>query len=70
VDQQPHTQTATEVTVPKLPDPDLQVDFGFPAPGSSNPMPIERRTEYEDRIRRSVDAQAAGAERASELFIR
>ena len=57
-------------TDPRLPARDLQVDFGQPAPGSSNPMPADRRTQYETRIRNSVDAQAAGAEKASQLFIR
>jgi hypothetical protein len=33
-------------------------------------MPIGRRNEYETRIRKSIDAQAAGAEKASQLFIR
>jgi hypothetical protein len=33
-------------------------------------MPDERRRSYESRIRDSVDAQAAGAEKASKLFIR
>lgn len=53
-----------------LPDQDLQVDFGSPAPGFSEPMPDDRRAAYEDRIRNSLDAQAAGAEKASKLFIR
>ncbi len=57
-------------TVPNLPDGDLCVDFGEPAPGSSNPMPVARRTTYQSRIRNSVEAQAAGAEKASQLFIR
>lgn len=52
-----------------LPDDDLRVDFGAPAPGSSNPMPAEVRDAYEDRIRCSVEAQAAGGRRARELWI-
>ena len=55
---------------PRLPDRELHVDFGEPRPGSTNPMPAARRTEYETRIRNSVEAQAAGAEKASQLFIR
>lgn len=54
---------------PRLPDDDLRVDFGAPAPGSSNPMPAEVREAYEDRIRASVEAQAAGARLAAFLFI-
>jgi hypothetical protein len=54
----------------RLPQGDVQVDFGSPASGLSEPMPEERRAEYESRIRNSLDAQAAGAERASKLFIR
>ena len=50
----------------ELPNPDLRVDFGVPSPGSSNPMPEERRAWYEQRIRDSVEAQRAGAARASE----
>jgi hypothetical protein len=38
---------------PVLPAPDLLVDFGELAPGSDNPMPAERRAEYERRIRSS-----------------
>jgi hypothetical protein len=65
------SQTATPVaTAPSLPEVDLHVDFGVPAPGSSNPMPPDRRDRYESRIRNAVDAQAAGAEKASQLFIR
>ena len=55
---------------PSLPGGDLRVDFGAPAPGSSKPMPSERREAYVDRIRHSVEAQAAGAEKASQLFVR
>jgi hypothetical protein len=55
---------------PSLPSADLEVDFGRPAPGSSNPMSDSRRETYENRIKNSVDAQAAGAEKASHLFIR
>jgi hypothetical protein len=61
--------TQTEKT-PKLPEPDLSVEFGARAPGSDKPMPPKRRADYEKRIRLSVDAQAAGAERASQIFIR
>lgn len=49
---------------------DPSVGFGKPQPGSDQPMPDERRRTYETRIRDSVDAQAAGAEKASKLFIR
>jgi len=52
----------------RLPD-DLRVDFGAPAPGSSNPMPPEVREAYEERIRASAKAQAAGARLAGRLFI-
>lgn len=54
----------------RLPEVDVQVDFGSPASGFSEPMPEDRRAEYESRIRNSLDAQAAGAEKASKLFIR
>lgn len=54
----------------RLPSGDTATDFGKPAPGSSEPMPEDRRTAYENRIRNSVDQQAAGVERASHLFIR
>ena len=33
----------------RIPD-DLSVDFGAPAPGSSNPMPPEVVREYEERL--------------------
>lgn len=54
----------------RLPDEDILVDFGSPVSGFSEPMPEDRRAEYESRIRNSLDAQAAGAEKASKLFIR
>lgn len=66
---QPDTP-ATQPASPRLPGSDLRVDFGEPRPGSANPMPPARRLEYETRIRKSVEAQAAGAEKASQLFIR
>jgi hypothetical protein len=53
----------------KLPPDDLHVDYGAPAPGTSNPMPVEVRDAYEDRIRWSIEAQAAGARRAAHLFV-
>lgn len=68
--EQSETHTPPATPAPSLPGPDLQVNFGAPAPGSANPMPIGRRNEYEARIRKSIDAQAAGAEKASQLFIR
>lgn len=52
-----------------LPEPDLHVDFGQRSPGVADPMPVARRNSYNARIRRSVDAQAAGAETAARLFI-
>ena len=54
----------------RLPEENLHVDFGSPVPGFSEPMPEDRRAKYESRIRNSLDAQAAGAEKASKLFIR
>jgi hypothetical protein len=60
----------TPARPPALPQPDLAVDFGKPEPGSANPMPEDRREKYEQRIRSSLDAQAAGAAKASKLFIR
>jgi hypothetical protein len=60
----------TTTPAPSLPASDLAVDFGQPAPGSSNPMSDSRRLSYENRIKNSVEAQAAGAEKASHLFIR
>lgn len=60
----------TNTPAPSLPEPDLQVDFGRPAPGSSDPMSDSRREAYDNRIKNSVEAQAAGAEKASHLFIR
>ena len=62
--------TQTTSAAPSLPAGDLEVDFGAPAPGSSNPMPESRRDAYQSRIKSSVEAQAAGAEKASQLFIR
>lgn len=68
--EQSDSQTSPPPAAPKLPAGDLQVDFGEQRPGSAQPMPISRRSDYEARIRNSVDAQAAGAEKASQLFIR
>lgn len=62
-DQQPDNS-------PKMPRNDLTVDYGSPQPGSSNPMPPERREDYQSRIRKVVEAQAAGAQKAAKLFIR
>lgn len=42
----------------RLPDADLRVDFGQPAPGSSNPMPPEVRAAYEERIRSGAEGSA------------
>jgi hypothetical protein len=70
VSEQSETQSPPAAPAPSLPASDLEIDFGTPAPGSANPMPIARRNEYEARIRKSIDAQAAGAEKASQLFIR
>jgi hypothetical protein len=55
---------------PRFPEDDLRVDFGAPAPGSSHPMPAAVRNAYEQRILSSVEAQAAGAQRALQLFIK
>jgi hypothetical protein len=63
-------ETLHEKATAKLPEADLQVDFGARAPGSANPMPAKRRAGYEKRIRSSIDSQSAGAERASQIFIR
>jgi hypothetical protein len=65
-----HDKPAESTPAPQLPDADVRADFGAPAPGTSNPMPAARRSMYESRIRDSVDAQAAGAEKAFKLFIR
>ena len=54
----------------RLPDVDVQVDFGERSSGYADPMPEPRRKMYETRIRNARDAQAAGAARASQLFIR
>jgi hypothetical protein len=70
VNEQSETQTNPAADEPTLPAADLQVDFGEKMPGSADPMPVSRRNDYEARIRNSVDAQAAGAEKASQLFIR
>jgi hypothetical protein len=56
-------------TTPRLPENDLHVDFGEPAPGSSNPMPVEVTLAYEQRILCSVEAQVAGAQRGLHLFV-
>jgi hypothetical protein len=52
------------------PQQEPTVGFGTPQPGTDKPMSEERRRKYESRIRESVEAQAAGAEKASKLFIR
>jgi hypothetical protein len=62
--------TQAPLLVPSLPAADLEVDFGAPAPGSADPMPEGRRDTYQNRIKSSVEAQAAGAEKASQLFVR
>jgi hypothetical protein len=54
---------------PRLPENDVRVDFGKPAPGSSNPMPADVVLAYEERIQNSAEAQVAGAEKALKLFI-
>jgi hypothetical protein len=59
-----------EKAIAKLPEADLRVDFGGRAPGSAKPMSPTRRASYEKRIRRSIDSQSAGAERASQIFVR
>ena len=62
---------STEVAAaPRLPEGNLNIDFGRPALGSIEPMPDDRRRYYETRIRDSIEAQAAGAEKALHLFIR
>lgn len=53
----------------RLPDRNLRVDYGEVRPGSSHPMPAETRAAYEERIRRSVEALAAGARLAGRLFV-
>jgi hypothetical protein len=60
----------TPPSVPQLPPAGLAVDYGTTRPGSSNPMPEERRELYQQRIRSVVKAQASGAKRAAKLFIR
>jgi len=55
---------------PKLPPMDLTVEYGQRMPGSTNPMSEERRNAYQDRIRRVVEAEAAGAAKAAKLFVR
>lgn len=66
----PQRKADTPAKPPTLPRQDLEVDFGRPEPGTANPMPDNRREKYEKRIRSSLDAQAAGAAKASKLFIR
>lgn len=68
--EESETETTPAAPAPSLPAAHLQVDFGQQMPGSAHPMPVSRRSDYEARIRNSVDAQAAGAEKASQLFIR
>jgi hypothetical protein len=55
---------------PRLPEAGMTVCFGEVAPGSSRPMPAQDREAYHLRIRRSVEAQAAGAARAAQTFVR
>jgi hypothetical protein len=50
----------------KLPPDDLLVDFGKSQPGSSNPMPAAARERYKERIRASIETQAAGARSRSQ----
>jgi hypothetical protein len=52
---------------PKLPDPTLTVDYGERGPGSSQPMPPERREHFRERLRRA--ARSAGGN-ALRIFIR
>ena len=55
---------------PRFPDDDLRVDFGTKAPGPGTATPADITLAYEQRILCSVEAQAAGAQRALQLFIR
>jgi len=52
------------------PPPGLTVDYGTAKPGSKDPMPDERREQYQQRIKSVVKAQASGAKKAARLFIR
>lgn len=63
------TESKHPHAAPRLPENDVRVDFGTPAPGSSNPMPAEVARAYEERIENSAEAQVAGAEKALKLFI-
>lgn len=58
----------SEQLIARLPK-DVKIDFGSPAPGSSNPMPEEIRRGYQERIEASVQAQMDGARLARMLFI-
>lgn len=64
----PDARSDVQEREPRLPG-NLHVDFGAPAPGSSNPMPAEVRRAYEERILGSIEAQAAGARIARTLFV-
>lgn len=55
---------------PRFPDDDLRVDFGTKTPGSGSATPADITLAYEQRILCSVEAQAAGAQRALQLFIK
>lgn len=54
----------------RFPDDDLRVDFGTKDPGSGSATPANITLAYERRILCSVEAQAAGAQRALQLFIK
>lgn len=64
------TSANTHSEAPAIPTGETTVDYGTRQPGSGNPMPATEREAYEKRIRNAVDAQAAGATRAAQLFIR
>lgn len=55
---------------PRFPDDDLLVDFGTKAARSGSATPPEITVAYEQRILSSVEAQAAGAQLALQLFVR
>jgi hypothetical protein len=57
-----------EPTERRLPG-NLRVDFGSPAPGTSNPMPDGVREAYRQRILASSRALADGARLAGSLFV-
>lgn len=62
------SQRRTGFDLRTLPE-NIVVDYGAPAPGSSNPMPADVREAYEERIRASSEALAAGARLAQHLFV-